>query len=100
MATYVMLWKFGGSGAGTDSEPVTEAIAQGAPASHALVEKHGGKIVEIYLTMGQYDGVAIVEFPDDTACAQAMLEMSAFGGSSETLRAFPESEWPKLAGKA
>lgn len=100
MATYLVLWKFSGGGAGADREPVLKAIAGGAPDSHKLMAKHGGRLVEVYLTMGRYDGAAIVEFPDDAACARAMLEWRAFGGTTETLRAFPEGEWPAVAGRA
>jgi len=97
---YLVLWKFSGSGAGVDREPIKQAIAGGAPDSHKLMEKYGGKLHEIYLTMGQYDGAAIVEFPDDVACAQAMLDWREFGGTTETLRAFPEKEWAVFAGAA
>lgn len=99
MATYLVLWKFSGGGAGADGEPILEAIAGGAPDSHKLMRRHGGKLVEVYLTIGQYDGAAIVQFPNDAACARAMLEWRAFGGTTETLRAFPEKEWPMVARK-
>ena len=47
--------------------------------------------------MGQYDGAAIVEFPDDVACTQAMLAWREYGGSTQTLRAYPEKEWGTVA---
>ena len=96
MATFLVLWKFTGP-AGTDAEPIKDAISGGAPSSHELAEQHGGKLVEVYLMMGQYDGAAIVEFPDEIACCQAMMAWRDFGVSTETLRAFPESEWSSLA---
>ena len=39
----------------------------------------------------------IAEVPDDESAARAALRARDFGGSVETLRAFPESEWPALA---
>ena len=39
----------------------------------------------MYLTMGQYDSVAIL----------ALRER--FGTGTQTLQAFPESQWPELA---
>lgn len=33
----------------------------------------GGKMKEFYLTIGQYDGVAISEFPDDATAARVSL---------------------------
>jgi uncharacterized protein with GYD domain len=55
------------------------------------------KLLGFYLTMGQYDIVAIAEFPDDETAARAGLT----GGSqgfirSETLRAFNEQEYRKI----
>lgn len=97
MATYLVLVKMTGGGAGVDSEPMKDAIAGGAPKSRKLIEQHGGKLIEIYLTMGQFDGAAIVEFPDDLSCTQAMLAWSEFGVHTETLRAYPEEEWGAIA---
>ena len=47
--------------------------------------------------MGQYDGAAITEFPDDLSCAQAMLAWSDFGVTTETMRVYPEAEWGDIA---
>ena len=97
MATYLMLMKMGGGGAGVDDESIIEAISEGAPEARKMVASFGGKVVESYLTMGQYDFAIIVEFPDDESCARTALTMQNLGGSTETLRAFPESEWPAIA---
>ncbi len=43
MPTYVMLMKMESGGAGVDDEPITEAIAEGAPESHKMIESFGGK---------------------------------------------------------
>ena len=97
MATYVMLMKMGAGGAGVDDEPITEAISEGAPEANKMVESYGGKVIGNYMTMGQYDFLSIVEFPDDESCARAALKFREFGGSTETMRAFPEREWPAIA---
>lgn len=97
MPTYVVLIKMTGGGAGADQESFKDAISGGAPESRKLIEKHKGKLKEIYLTMGQYDGAAVVEFPDDLACTQAMIAWREFGTSTETMRAYPENEWSKIA---
>jgi len=52
------------------------------------------------MTMGQYDFASIVEFPDDESAARAAMKSRMLGGATETLRAFPESEWPGLAAGA
>ena len=97
MATYVMLLKMGSGGAGVDDEPIAAAIAEGAPESHKLIESHGGKVIGNYMSMGQYDFVSIVEFPNDEACARVALQLKDFGVVTETMRAFPEDEWPDIA---
>jgi len=50
-----------------------------------------------YLTLGQYDAVAISEGPSDEAYATTMLALAAAGTvRSETLRAFTEEEYRKI----
>lgn len=59
-----------------------------------LIESLGGEFKDFYLTFGQYDGVAIAEFPDDETCAQFALAMSRDGsGTTETLKAFSLDEF-------
>ncbi|MDP6348312.1 MAG: GYD domain-containing protein [Chloroflexota bacterium] len=100
MGTYLMLMKMGSEGSGVDAEPIEEAIAGGAPEARKMIESYGGKVVGIYMTMGQYDFASIVEFPDDESAARAAMKSRMLGGATETLRAFPESEWPGLAAGA
>ena len=97
MNTYVVLLTMTRAEADDLDGPIEEAFADGAPDTRRTVERHGGKLVEIYLTMGQYDGVLIAEFPDDVSCARAMLSLRNTGGVTQTLRAFPESEWAEIA---
>jgi uncharacterized protein with GYD domain len=68
-------------------------------AARKAAEKAGGKILNWYLTMGQYDAVLISEFPSDEACATFALSAGALGNiSTETLKAFPEAEYRKIIG--
>jgi len=61
--------------------------------------KAGGELKSIYLTLGQYDLVAIVEMPNDEAVARMALVLGAQGNvRSETMRAFTETEFRKIAG--
>jgi uncharacterized protein with GYD domain len=47
--------------------------------------------------MGQYDQVSIVEAPDDTTLAKALLKLASQGNlQTETLRAFTEDEYKKI----
>jgi uncharacterized protein with GYD domain len=58
-----------------------------------LVERSGGRVRELLWTVGQYDIVSIVEFPDDEAGVAALLQVGSLGNiRSNTLRAFNAGE--------
>src|ERR1700680_3040221 len=66
-------------------------------AGKKAIEAAGGKLKAFYLTMGQYDAVAIVELPNDEPLAKVVLGVSSRGSiRGETLRAFTEEEYRKL----
>jgi uncharacterized protein with GYD domain len=68
-------------------------------AARKAAETAGGKLHAWYLTMGQYDAVFISEFPSDEACAKFALSVGALGNvSTETLKAFNETEFRKIIG--
>jgi uncharacterized protein with GYD domain len=57
----------------------------------------GAELKAFYLTMGRYDGVFIVDAPDDATLAKRLLDMGSHGiVRSETLRAFTEEEYRKI----
>jgi uncharacterized protein with GYD domain len=58
----------------------------------------GVEIKDVYLTMGRYDLVAVIEGPDD-AVARALLSLASQGNiKTETLRAWNEDEYRKITG--
>jgi uncharacterized protein with GYD domain len=60
-------------------------------------ESAGVKLKEFYMVTGQYDMVAVVDAPDDTAVAKAILAASSQGSiTSQTCRAFTEEEYRKI----
>jgi uncharacterized protein with GYD domain len=62
-----------------------------------LFEEMGGKILGIYLTMGHYDQVALLEAPDDETVARfAVLIAGRGNATSETLRCFSMDELRNL----
>ena len=64
------------------------------------IEKAGGKFVSWNLTMGSYDSVAIIEFPDDAALASIILGAGKDGNiETTTLKAFSETEATKIIAK-
>ncbi len=46
---------------------------------NALLQKVGGRLIDLYYHFGEYDGVAIVEAPDDTAATAAAIAAVAPG---------------------
>jgi uncharacterized protein with GYD domain len=61
-------------------------------------EAQGAKLVDFYLTMGQYDAVVVSEAPDDETIAKLALAAGGRGNvRTETLRAFTEDEAKRLA---
>jgi uncharacterized protein with GYD domain len=54
---------------------------------------------DVYLTMGRYDLVCVIEAPDDETYAQAMLGLGSQGNvSTETLKTFSEDQYRKICG--
>jgi uncharacterized protein with GYD domain len=59
----------------------------------------GVTMKDFYMVTGQYDMVAIVEAPDDTTLAKAILTAASQGSiMSETCRAFNEQEYRQILG--
>jgi uncharacterized protein with GYD domain len=77
--------------------------AQDAPAriakSRDLARSLGGDMLQIYMTMGSYDLVAVFDMPSDEAMAKYVLK-SAAGGHirSTTLKAFDEANFRDIIG--
>ena len=62
-----------------------------------VVSEQGGELKEFYLTMGRYDMVTVVEFPDDQTAAEVLLRLGSLGNvTTETLKAFPEEEYREV----
>lgn len=68
-------------------------------AARQAVEAAGGKLLDIYLTMGEYDLVAISEAPNDEAYATLMLALGGQGNiRTKSMRAFTEGELGGIVG--
>jgi uncharacterized protein with GYD domain len=65
-----------------------------------VIRSSGGELKAYYVTMGHYDGVAIMEFPDDESAARMILATSSRGNvRSETLHAFNLEQFTKIIDK-
>ncbi len=96
MPTYVVLANYTETGFETLSEMDSDEFLE---RTKETVRAHDGVLHDYYLTMGQYDAVGVVEFPDDEMATEALLSVLDTGvAETETLRAFPEEEARELLG--
>lgn len=95
MPTYVTLFKWTEQGI-KDIKNVPARF----DAAKKLVEAGGGKTLGIYVTMGDWDIVAITEGPSDEMAAATALSIASKGNSkTTTMRAFTESEFAEILAK-
>ena len=95
MPTYITLIHYTEQGVKTFKE-LSQRIEETKTAGEAV----GAKLVGYYLTMGQYDAVAISEAPDDHTIAKLALAAGARGNvRTETMRAFTDEEARSIAGE-
>ncbi len=93
MATFIHLLRFSQKSAGDLKETPTR-IKTLKHGMRAL----GAELKHMYFLMGQYDALVILEAPDDETAFKAILAGFASAGiSSETMRAFAEAEFLKMA---
>lgn len=68
-----------------------------ADAARFLARSCGAEMKDLYLTMGQYDLIAIVEAENDDAVAKFALALGSIGNvRSTSLRAFSEQEYRNI----
>ena len=66
----------------------------------ALAKRHGGKVESLLWTVGEYDIVSVVEFPDDESSVAALLELGAAGNvRTKTMKAFSSDEMTGIIGR-
>ncbi len=95
MPGYIILYKYTQQGLATIKES-PERIKK----AKALVEKLGGRVVGVWVTMGEYDLVSVGEFPDDQTAAAFALTHSRLGTvTTQTMRAFSEEEFAQIVSK-
>ncbi|WP_137933404.1 GYD domain-containing protein [Mesorhizobium comanense] len=92
MTTYIVLMNWTEQGAKTvrDSPKRLDAARK-------QLGEMGGSFKSFYLTMGEFDMVAVVEAPDDAVLARFALMLGS-GGSvrTRTLKAFPEFAYREI----
>ena len=93
MPRYIQLYNWTDQGVRNAKESPNR-IRQAAQA----LEQLGGKLIDISLTMGQYDLVGILEAPNDEVVARFALSLGGAGNvRTTTLKAFSLDEFEQLA---
>jgi uncharacterized protein with GYD domain len=68
-------------------------------AARELQRKHGAEMTALYMTMGEYDMVSVVEAPDDATVAKILLALGGTGNvRTVTMKAFDEAETRQIIG--
>lgn len=92
MPTYIGLLKLTDKGSG-EIRNAPARIEEGIQ----LYQKMGGKVIGVYLVMGEYDYVTIGEAPSDEVQTAFALALGAQGHvKTTTLKAFPAKEVPGI----
>ena len=95
MATYILLLNFTDQGIRNVKD-----TAKRAESFRSVVKKAGGKVKEVYWTLGQYDGALIFEAPDEVTATALGLNLGSLGSvRTQTLRAFSAEEIGRVLGK-
>lgn len=77
------------------------STADRADAAAARAEAMGGKITDIYWTVGPHDLVVVSEFPDDETATAFLLWLGSMGNvRTTTMRAFSKDEVKGIIAKA
>ena len=73
----------------TDAKSLPDQIGK----AKQMFQKMGVRLVGVWLTMGEYDGVAVYDAPDDQTMAAVLMSQEMRGlGMTHTMRAFSEDE--------
>jgi len=92
MTTYIMLANWTEQGA----RNVKESPRRLDAAKQALQDM-GGAFTSFFMTMGDYDLVAVYEAPDDAVAARFTLQVAQLGNiRTRTLKAFPEAAYREI----
>jgi uncharacterized protein with GYD domain len=95
MATFISTVKF--------TEQGIKNIKDTCKRAHTVetaAEKMGIKVTDIYWTLGPFDGVIIMEAPDEETATALMLHIGSFGNvQTQTARAFNAAEMETIVAK-
>lgn len=94
MPTYITLLNWTEQGIGK-----IKSSPKRLDAGRKAFKKAGCELKDVYLTMGPYDLVCVIEAPDGETAAKAILSLGAAGSvRTLTLPAFTEDEYRTIVG--
>ena len=95
MVTFITTIKFTQQGIkGIDHSTKRAAIFK------AEAKKLGAKVKKFYSTLGDHDGLLILEAPDDETATAVMMHLAAMGNvHTSTCRAYTAAELEKIVAK-
>ena len=92
MSFYILLWNYTDQGIKNVKESPKRADA-----FKSKLENAGGRLIDTYYTFGKYDGVSVVEAPNDETLMSCLLSIESQGNArSVTLKAFSYDEATKI----
>ena len=92
MTTYIMLVNWTEAGISNVKESPRRLDA-----AKKLLQDMGGEIKSVFLTMGEYDLIAVYEAPDDAVAARFAFQLGQLGYiRTRTLKAFPEAAYREI----
>lgn len=92
MARYISLLNWTDQGIRNAKDTVNRANA-----ARQAFQAGGGKIIDLYWTLGQHDVVVIFEAPDDETATRLALSLGMKGNvRSSTMRAFGEQDMARI----
>ena len=92
MATFITLVRFTARGVADFRKS-----PQRAEFFRTLAEEAGGRVKDVYWTLGAHDGVLIFEAPDEEAATALMLSLAASGNvTTQTLCAFDQAQFESI----
>jgi uncharacterized protein with GYD domain len=95
MATFLTTVKFTQQGI----KGIGETTKRAAAVKEAA-KKRGVKVVDMFWTLGEHDGLLICEAPDDETATSFLLHVGAMGNvHTSTVRAFNAAEMDKILAK-
>ena len=94
MATFITTMHFTEQGIKAVRDTCERAVA-----FKAAAKKMGVKVTGIYWTLGAFDGVIVLEAPDEATATAALLYLGTLGNlRTQTARAYDAAEMQKILG--